>query len=259
MILAGHEYDKTSDMTARAWIMDVGQGDAILLRSATGKHVLVDGGPDTSVLERLPEHMPLLRRTIDLVILSHPDADHVTGLPDVLRRYRVRNVLMAGTRHASARHHDFIAAIERSGARVIRADPSVHIKIDRDMLLDIIHPTASYVTGGSRGNDQSIVVNVITRSGSLLLTGDIERDAEVAILKSGEHLGSDYIKVPHHGSRTSSSTGFLLAVGAEKAVVSAAGSEHRLNHPHTDVVRRYADMNVLLRGTHEEGTVEISL
>lgn len=244
---------------ARAVFLDVGQGDSILLVSATGKQVLIDGGPDRTALTRLGQTMPFLDRTIELLILTHPDADHVTSLPDVLKRYDVERILLTGVKHDSTIYANFLRAAEAEGAQLLFADPSVDIDMGDGLVLDIVWPGPGLLgTKPKASNETSVVVRAFAGDTSLLLTGDIEDGAESGILASGADIDSDILKVAHHGSRTSSATGFLLATSPRLAVISV-GRQNKFGHPHPWVIKRLKHLGIPYRTTAEEGTITIPL
>jgi len=246
------------DGRMHAHVLDVGQGDAILLVSPSGKHILIDGGPDTTVLRRLGKHMSFFDRTIELLVLTHPDADHVVGLPEILRRYRVEQVLLTGVRHDTAKYAWFIDELMRRRIPVLTPDPATDLDLGDGMVLDVIWPDPTiFGTVPDDANDTSIVLRAMTNDTRILLTGDIEEKAEHAILRSGADLTADILKVPHHGSRTSSSTGFLLATGPTLALVSAAKNS-QFGHPHEDVLDRYAHFGIPVRNTGWEGVLSTS-
>lgn len=239
-------------------IFDIGQGDAMLVVTPTGSQIVIDGGPNLSLLEHLGDYMPFTDRTIELLILSHPDADHITALPSVLQRYNVKRVLMNGAIHHSGRYHAFLARIEESGAQVLFPDPEVDLVFGDGVTLDVIWPTPDSIgTDPASANNPSVVFRLFYKEHSILMTGDIERSAEEAILATGADIQSDILKVAHHGSRTSSSTGFLLAVAPGLALISA-GRDNPFGHPHTDVVDRFGALGIPMRSTHKEGAISLT-
>ncbi|TSC80530.1 MAG: competence protein ComEC [Candidatus Peregrinibacteria bacterium Gr01-1014_25] len=253
-------------MGAREWwlsprnfaldVLDVGQGTAALLTGPGRMQVLVDGGPDASVLEQLPRVMPFLDRRIELVVLSHPDSDHLTGLVSILERYSVDALLLTGASHDLPR---YAALMDLAAARripLLRSSSvrSIHVG---GITLDILWPPRN---GAVRpGNNGSIVLKVFGGGRSVLLPGDIEEDSEQLLVRLKEKaLKTDVLVVPHHGSRTSSSTGLLLAVRPALAVLPV-GRTNRYGHPHADVVARYRAFGIELRSTAIEGNVHIPL
>ena len=248
---------RAPDGTLHFHVFDVGQGDALLLITPSGKQVVIDGGPNTDILEHLGRTMPLLDRTIELLVLSHPDADHITGLPEVLRRYNVEAVLLGGAEHNSGRHDAFISLLAQKKIPIILANPNEDIHLGDGVTLDIIWPeNGLFGTKPKDANNPSVVFRALYKDHSLLLTGDIEEEAEEAILRSGRDIAAQTLKVPHHGSRTSSSTGFLVAIQPDVALISA-GRDHSLGHPHRDVVERYEQMGIQVRTTNDERSMHL--
>lgn len=236
-------------------MLDVGQGDAFLVVTPTGKHILIDGGPDATVLRRLKNHMSHFNRTIDLMVLTHADADHITGLTAVLKRYAVKRVLLTGRIHASSRYELLVRTLQQKGIPVLRAHPDTDIIVEDGVILDVLWPPR---TGALSSNNASVVLRLLWNNHSLLVTGDIEEEAERAILAQGHDVSASILTVPHHGSRTSSSTGFLVAVKPALALVSA-GKENRFAHPHRDIIERYRHLGIPVHSTQQEGTVSLTV
>lgn len=239
-------------------VFDVGQGDAVLL-SDGGYQVLIDGGPDGTVLSHLGHAMPFFDRTIDLLVLSHPDLDHVQSFPELLRRYQIGTVLFTGVDKHSPRYEEFLTLLATEGARIVVADPDEDIVVGR-IHIDVLWPPPQYFGVLKKdANNTSIVLRARGPGGpSVLLTGDMEENEEDEILRAGVDVRADILKVPHHGSRTSSSTGFLLAVNPSLAIVSVA-KENSYGLPNEDVMARYAAFGIPLRLTMEEGTIVVPL
>lgn len=239
-------------------VLDVGQGDSMFLVSPSGKQILIDGGPDLSTLERIGRTMPFFDRTIDLLILTHPDQDHITALPDVLRRYSVQQVLFGGTQKDTSRYQAFLWEVTQNHVPLILPDPTKDIDIGDGLVLDVLWPQHSiFGTSPTKANNTSIVLRAHVGNQTILFTGDIEEETEHAILRSGQDIQSITIKVPHHGSRTSSSTGFLLAVQPEKAIFSV-GRHNRFGHPHKEVIDRYNSLGIDTQNTARQGTVSLA-
>lgn len=259
LLLTLREFSFQPDGKLHAYVFDVGQGDSLLLVSPSGKQILVDGGPNMDVLEHLGKHMPFFDRTIELAILTHPDSDHITALPEVLKRYSVDRIALTGVLHPTGKYEALLSLIEQHEIPVFFPDSSKDIDMGDGLVLDVIWPSLNvFATQPDNANNPSFVVRALYENESLLLAGDIEHEAEVAILKSGADIRSRILKVPHHGSRTSSSTGFLLAVDPEVAVISA-GRDNKFGHPHADVVERLKSMGITVLSTAESGTIEVPL
>ena len=193
--------------------LDVRQGDSILLSLPTGERVLVDGGPEQKVLEELGEVMPFLDRRIDLMVLTHPHADHVMGLVQVLKRYEVKAVLFSGVNYESSIYEAFLAEIRRQGIplTVAMADRDFFM---RDVAFDVLFPFESMLGDTlSNVNNGSVVMKVTYGLHTILLTGDAEVDVEADLSEAHDRgeidLKSEVMKAGHHGSHTASSPAFL--------------------------------------------------
>jgi competence protein ComEC len=238
-------------------VCNTGQGDAVLLRTPSGKIIAIDGGPNQDVLMDLGEFMPWFNRTIELMVLTHPDADHITALPNILRRYNVQNVLMTGVEHHSGRHNELIDLLATKNVNIITPKAGQVFDFGDGAILRTIWPKNDiFGTKPDQPNNTSIVLQAEFNNQSMLLTGDIEHETETEILASGQQIRSTYIKVPHHGSTTSSSTGFLIAVQPAMAIISA-GVDNKFGHPHQVVVDRYAALHIPIWNTASQGDFEV--
>ncbi|MDO8649444.1 MAG: MBL fold metallo-hydrolase [Candidatus Peregrinibacteria bacterium] len=264
ILLAGHalvihELVRVGDGKTHVYILDVDQGDSIFIVSPTGKQILVDGGPNLTALEHLGRLMPALDRSLDLVVLTHPDLDHLVAIPEVVERYRIGGIVLTGIAVSNPRYQRLLTEIEERHIPVLLADPRADIDLGDGVLLDTVWPEAGLLGRTVKApNDTSVVMRLFTGSQSILLTGDIEKDAEEDILRSGVDIRSTILKVAHHGSKTSSSTGFLLAVNPDRAVISV-GRDNSFGHPHPSVLERYRHFGIPVETTVEEGTIEIEM
>ncbi|MBI4199979.1 MAG: DNA internalization-related competence protein ComEC/Rec2 [Chloroflexi bacterium] len=242
-------------------VLDVGQGDAILLRGPGGQQVLVDGGPDPRrLLQALGERMPFWDRTIDLLVLSHPHEDHLAGLVEVVRRYRVRAVLdTPPDPGGSPLWEEWQAVLKAKGVRVITASEGQRIVLGDQVVLEVLNPPDPLLGGsGSDVDNNGTVVRAQHGLVSLLLTGDLEMEGELSLLDRGADVRSTVLKVAHHGSRDSSREEFLARVRPQLALISV-GKENRYGHPHQEALDRLKDVVGLERvlTTAEGGDIEL--
>ncbi len=224
----------------RVAILDVGQGSAALIVTPSGHQVLVDGGPEPrAVLRGLGQQLPFWDRTLDVIALSSPDQDHLSGLIGVLGRYRADTVLerAPGT---TAAYASWQKALARNAAHRIEAVSGQTIRLGDGVVLQVLHPPERLFTGtGSDDNNNSVVLKLTYGDISFLLTGDVERIAEQLLVESGSNLRSTVLVAPHHGSRTSSSPEFLQAVSPSLVAISA-GKNNRFGHPHPEALSALA-------------------
>lgn len=235
---------------------DVGQGDAIFIQSPTGRQVLIDGGPDpATLLARLGGQMPFWDRSLDVVILTHPDADHLTGLVPVLERYRVGQVFDAAPPSHTSTYTRWQDLLTEKAIPVLDSRAGTQVALGGDVTLTVLHPGQKLITGTEAdSNNNSVVTRLVMGQVSMLLPGDIEAEAERELIRCGQPLHSAVLKIPHHGADTSSTTAFLEAVNPQLVVISV-GQDNRFGHPAPEVLARLAAHTVLR--TDERGNIEI--
>jgi competence protein ComEC len=235
-------------------VLDVGQGDAILIETPSGQRLLVDGGPSGGrLLQALGRELPASARDFDLLVLTHGQDDHVTGLVTVLERFQVDGVLMSGVPGETAAFRAWRDGLARSRIPVQEAVAGEWADLGGGVRLEVLGPPPGGVHGGDDVlNDSSVVLRLVYGDVSFLLTGDIEAAGEQALLTGGGDLRSTVLKVAHHGSDGSSTPRFLSAVGPEVAVVSA-GPENTYGHPSPTTLLRLAGVPLLR--TDDNGSV----
>lgn len=234
--------------------LDVGQGDAIYVRSPSGIDMLIDGGKDKSVLRELPKVMGLTDRTIDIVVATHPDADHIGGLPDVLDRYVVKNFVRTSLKGEGS----YVERLDRYASdekdmTIIQIDSVRSINLGGGAYAEILYPDHE-IQGGDT-NNASIVMRVVFGSTTVMLTGDAPSAVEEWLVKLyGKDLDSDILKAGHHGSKTSTSENFLEAV-SPSAVVISSGKDNSYGHPHAEVMDRIQHVGSTIYRTDTQGTI----
>lgn len=236
-------------------VLDVGQGDAILVETPDGVQVLIDGGRDSSVLRALGAVLPVHDRSIDMVVATHPDADHVGGLVDVLERYTVGSILMTENKGESAAANAYERAVLREGAEVLYAQRGHTFALGASTTMRVLFPDTD--PSKMESNTASIVLQIVYGDSTFLLTGDSPKSIEeYLVLIEGEQLVSDVLKVGHHGSRTSTSELFLSHVLPTYAIISA-GRDNQYGHPHVEVTDLLFNYGVETMSTAEAGTITL--
>ncbi len=235
--------------------LDVGQGDAILLQSGT-QQVLVDGGPGMDVLSRLGEEMPWFDRRIEVVVLTHPQKDHMEGLLHVLERYDVGMVLLPQVVSSTQMQKVWLDRIIDKEIPYRFAWSGQEILVG-DLRLSILNPfdvPEAEAATKANVNNASVVMRVDYMGMSFLLTGDMERRVEKFVIEriDNEVLSVNVLKVGHHGSKSSSMKELIDIVSPQIAVISV-GDDNKYGHPHEDVLNRLAD--TLIMRTDQEGSV----
>ena len=233
--------------------LDAGQGDAIFIEAPNGNQVLIDGGPNKSVLRQLSKVMPFYDRSIDIVIATHPDKDHIGGLPDVLQRYTVDFILESGVKNDTGTSRAFESAILQNKIKKIFAKRGMAITLGDDVFLNILFPDRD--VSEVESNTASIVAQLVYKNTEFMFTGDSPKTIEeYLVFLDGEKLRSDVLKVGHHGSKTSSSESFVGYVSPEYAIISA-GADNSYGHPHKEVVEILNQFGSAILNTKDNGAI----
>lgn len=240
--------------------LDVGQGDSILIQTAQHKNILIDTGPDGSVVDRLGEELGFFDKTIDLFILTHPDRDHYAGILDVMKQYEIRKVLLTGVSTSDPVYLAFLEEIKKKNIELMFNQQHLDLQIGPDLFLDILYPFENKSLVGRSVKDKnntSVTVRLVRWTGEdyeplAMLSGDAEAEQELELVLSGQDLSAPILKLGHHGSKTSTSDVFLAAVGPDIAIISA-GLDNQFGHPHPEVMEKVKDLEI--RQTMVEGTV----
>lgn len=255
--LSTRSYADQKDGLLKIHFFDIGQGDSIFVETPSGRQILIDGGPDNKVLNKLGEVMPFYDKDIDMVIVSHPHADHIIGLIDVLERYNVKNIVQAEESYNSSEFRAWEDAVEKENSNNIEAIGGKIIHLGDGVTITILHPLES-VIGDNPKNPHDDVVVAMLKYGDLevMLTGDMEEKIERRLILGGYDLDSDILKAGHHGSKTSSSEAFLSAVSPEVAVIQV-GSKNRYGHPSSEVLKRFDDYGIKYYRNDIDGDIKL--
>ena len=236
-----------------ATFFDVGQGDAALVRSPGGAVVLVDGGPDPYLVARKLASLGV--RRLDLMVATHPHADHVGGLPAVLRRFSVSLIIDPGCPGDSPFYAEFLRAIRAAHVPFQHPHEGASIRI-QDVRLDVLGPERCFTGTDSDPNNDSLVFRLVSGGCSIMFPGDAEQPAQQDVLEDeGDRLRATVLKVPHHGGATSLDA-FFGAVHAAVAIVSVG--PNRYGHPVPAVLQELADHGMRVLRTDRLGDVTVT-
>jgi len=238
--------------------LDVGEGDAILIQKGN-RQILVDGGPSPrEITLGLGSRMPFWDRTIDLVVLTHPHQDHLAGLVEVLRRYRVGQVLYPILDYDSHSYDEWSRLIGEMGIKSTVARAGQQIDLGDGVVIRVLNPLANLMVGSQSDVDNnSVVLRLSSGDISFLLTGDIMSEAERELIRERAGLRVTVLKVAHHGSDTSTTQEFLTVVSPQVAVI-CCGADNRHGHPDAEVLGRLQEeiMQENIYRTDEDGTID---
>jgi competence protein ComEC len=238
--------------------LNVGQGDSAFIETPQGHQIIIDGGPGSTLSQKLPYLMPFWDKTIDLVILSHPEKDHMQGLINILQNYKADYILWSGIKKETSEHKAWLNVLEKQkamGSKILIAQAGQEIKAGQ-VLIDTLFPLKS-VEGQeikNSSNSTGVVNKVIFGNLSFLFTGDISSTEEKALVYSGEDITSNFLKIAHHGSKYSSSSLFLQKVSPNIAIIDVGKNSY--GHPTSEVLNRLENFGIKVLRTDTEGDIK---
>lgn len=233
--------------------LDVGQGDSILIQKGT-RQILIDGGPNGKTeLAELGKYLPYFDREIELVIVTHPDKDHIAGLVDVARNFKIGKVVATGAEKDTAACKEWKDILAYEKIEVLEAIWGDEISIG-EAKLKIIFPSGPVDSAAGDANNKSVVARLDSGKSSFLFTGDVESPAEQEILAGGENIDVDFLKIAHHGSKYSSSEEFLDETSPREAVISV-GANNSYGHPTGAVLDTLREQGIKILRTDESGDI----
>lgn len=235
---------------------NVGQGDAVYIKTPAGKDVLIDGGPDDKVLSCLSDEMRFFDKTIEFLVLTHPQKDHLAGLVDVLRRYRVKQVLRTEQENKTEEFHAWTDELKKEKTLEIDARQGQVIDFGDDLRAKVLWPPKGSVEADL--NDTSIVLHLNYGRFCAFLSGDATNNIWSRVSNSQNLSNCQVLKVAHHGSRNATDD-FLLTQLQPKIAVISAGKNNRYGHPHEEVLTRLVKIGAKVLRTDVDGKVNIIL
>src|SRR3989344_4111631 len=241
------------------YFFDVGQGDSIFIEAKDGTQILIDGGPTNKILPLLGGVMPFYDHSLDAVILTHPHADHVSGLIEVLKRYSVGEVIESGADYNTAEAKEFEALVSEKHIKKIIIDKPIKLVFFKNAELNFLFPDKSFENQILKNVHDSALVGELNFEGKkVLFMADAEKNLERYLIQKGVLGDVDVLKAGHHGSKTSSNDFFLKIIKPEYAIISV-GARNRYGHPHQDVLNRLAFAGAQIFRTDINGTVILSI
>ena len=254
LILAWSAVARFPDGRLHVTFLDVGQGDAILIETPSGRRMLIDGGPSpATLLAALGRRLPFWDRRIDIVLLTHPHDDHVRGLLPLIDRYRVRQVLTGDVEHTSAVYRAWRESLQEQGIPVLGVGQPWQVDFGDGPTAEILPP----LEGNSDSLDEtSLVVRLTWQEAIFLFTGDLEADGLLELHRAGWPLACTVLKVPHHGSDEAVSAELLAVTSPDLAVISV-GADNRFGHPANETLSCLDQANVQVLRTDQSGTVQV--
>ena len=253
------------DKNLEVYFLNVGQGDSEFIKTPENHQIIIDGGPDSLVLTEISKLMPFWDRTIDLVVLSHPEKDHMQGLLEILKKYKADYILWSGVEKTAPGYNEWINVLERQkklGAKIIATKSGDIVRLG-EVKIETISPLENLAGQkmGDSSNDACVVAKLIFGNNSFLFTGDIPAKTEkelVGIASSqasrNDVLKADVLKIAHHGSKYSTSEEFLQNVKPKFAVIEVGKNSY--GHPTPETLQRLEKFGIQILRTDINGTIE---
>jgi len=233
--------------------LDIGQGDAILIQTEDNKNILIDGGPDKGIIYKLDQYIPFYQRQIDLMILTHPDPDHLNGLVEVLKRYQVERVFYNGVEDSDLSYKEFLREIEEKKIKNEIVWFGKNFEFGNGKI-EVLYPFEN-LSGKNFKNDNeaSIVFKFIYGKIDILFTGDVTQNVEKKLIAKGIDLSANVLKVAHHGSKGSSGLEFLERVRPIYSVISVG--QNKFGHPSLRVLKNLEKIKTKILRTDQLGDI----
>ncbi len=238
--------------------LDVGQGDSILIKAPNGQIMLIDGGRSMNLANTviIPQLNAWGASEVDVMVVTHPDADHIAGLVGVLENFPVKRVALTGDEHPTQIYERLLTNVRDKKISALQVRTGTTIPFDPALKLDVLAPDEEFVNR-ENANDGSIVIKLTYGQTSFLLTGDAEAVENGAMLAHGLDVRATVLKLGHHGSRSSTDEAWLKAVQPQLGIISA-GLDNSYGHPHPEVIAALDKLGIQYLRTDEHGTITVT-
>lgn len=250
---------KKSDNKFHVYFLNVGQGDSIYLSGPSGEDILIDGGPNKSVIFQLGKIMKFYDYDLDLIILTHPDSDHLNGFIDLIKKYKIKKVALTGIESNSSEYEIWQEELKKNNIPIYLVKKDTEILIGDEIRLKILYPF-NYLINQKESKDSnknSLVMKLSYKDIDFLLPGDAEEEIEEQLLKNQINLEAEFFKIPHHGSRNGlgNKKEILKLINPQLAIISVGKNQY--GHPHSEIINLLKENKVNYLRTDEKGTIEI--
>lgn len=244
------------DFPLKVYFLNVGQGDAILINYLVNYQVLIDAGPSgEKLLSEMGKYMPRGDKKIELVILTHPDKDHLAGFLDLLDNFQIDLFLTNGQKTESQVWLNLEEKIKEKSIKTEALYEGSFWQIGENLKFSVFNPDEDNNENKEEKNDQSVVLEMNFGENSFLFTGDVEIKTEEDLINDGEIQDIDWLKIAHHGSKNSTSEKFLNQSRPEFAIISVG--ENSYGHPTNEVLERLEKSGTQVFRTDKEGTIGV--
>jgi len=254
LILSFYYFYEKNDKLLNLVFIDVGQGDAILIKSANGKNILIDGGPDSDLVEKISKFIAYRNNKIDLIIITHPHRDHYYGLISVIKKYKTQKIIYSGIDINLADYNYMKKIINDYNLELIKPKLGDEYKIDEDLYFQITYMPKTKTVENL--NDASVSIKLTYKNFHAIFNGDSSCEIENIILKDNTNLKSKIFKASHHGSKYSNCDNLLNAIKPEITIIQS-GVDNKFDHPHQEAVDRIKKSGSKILRNDELGNIII--
>lgn len=234
--------------------IDVGQGDCILIQAPSGKNMLIDAG-NNSDGDKITSYIKNLGiKKLDIVVGTHPHADHIGALDDIINTFNIGQVVMPKVSYTTRTYEDVLLAVQSKNLKITSARAGVNLDLGTGIATTLNGPVSDKY---SNLNDYSAVIHLTFGNTSFLFTGDAEEQPESEMVASGTNLKADVLKIGHHGSSSSTSSTFLNKVSPKHAVIML-GKDNSYGHPHEETINKLTNAGIKIYRTDMNGTIIVT-
>lgn len=257
LILLGYLFFQEQDKNLKVVFFDVGQGDATLIKTPSGQKILIDGGPDNTIVNKIGKYFSFTDKTIDLIILTHAHSDHLVGLVEILKRYQVKKILYNGPAHPTPEFFQFLELIKKNNIPLAVPPAGQEYNFGEEVKLKILYPFTDLTNEKLEDlNQGSVVSQLIYKQTKFLFMGDLPAEQEKLLLEENFDLKSQVLKIGHHGSKYSTGQELLVAVKPQIAVISV-GKDNKFGHPALLTLYKLNQQVIKILRTDEKGDIKI--
>lgn len=247
---------QASGQSLKVVFFDVGQGDAIFIETPKKTQILIDGGPSKKIVEKLGKELPFFDRSLDFIIATHPDSDHISGLVEVLKSYKVGLVGWTGVKGLTLEFQELSNEIEENKSSKVVLKKGQKILVGRNLFFEVLAPLEDFEGKAVKDyNTSSLVLRMVYGKNTFLFTGDAPVSIEKKLIEEGTDISSQVLKIGHHGSSSSTGESFLEKVNPEIAVIQV-GKDNRYGHPAPEVLGRLEKYGIKVMRTDERGNIK---
>ena len=237
------EYKKLYPRNYEIYFYDMSIGESILIKTPKGKTIMIDTGLNNEIIKKLSKTLSVFKKNIDVLVITHGDSDHLGGVLDIFKYFEVSHIFFTGAEKESKLFTKFWETVQKEKISYTVMEETKDFVIEDDIIFDTLFPVSNISYMKNHTNNESVVFMLEINNKKILFTGDIEKETELEILKTGQQLNADILKVAHHGSKSSSIPDFIQEVAPRYAIIQA-GVDNKYGHPHKQTIETLEENSI---------------